>query len=110
MNLTNFIAALKAAVMAGLSSFGAAFASGLTTIGMGFLASEREIGHKVMASFHDKMSEALAAGKSEIDAIEEAATAGYNEFCHDEIMLFKDEARAIITLAASSAKSAAGLK
>ncbi len=110
MDLSVIIGALKAAVLSIASSVGAAFASGLTTIGMGFLAHERTIGANVMAKFHDTYAEAKASGVGEIDAIEQAATASYNEFCHAEVVEFKAEAEAIITLLTSSLKSAAGLK
>lgn len=109
MNLSVFIAALEAAVLARLSSFGTAFAAGLGAIGIGFLAHERTIGVNVMAKFHDTYTAKKAAGESEINAIEEAATAALNEFCADEAKEFTDEARAIITLLKSSAQSAANL-
>lgn len=110
MNFTIILAALKSAVMTAVASIGASFLSGLSVIGQGFSNDERAIGAKVQQKFHDVMDAALAAGKSEIDAIEEGATAAYNEFCHDEVTEFKAEASAIITLLASSLKSAAGLK
>jgi hypothetical protein len=109
MNLSAFLASLAAAILAQLTSVGAAFAAGLGTIAIGFLSHERDIGNKVMDKFHTTLIAAQAAGKSNIDAIEEAATAAYNEFCHDEVNEFKDEANAIITLLVSSAKSAAGI-
>lgn len=109
MDLSIFINALKAAILAKLTSFGAAFLAGFSVIGMGFLADEKAIGVAVMAKFHDTYAAAKTSGKDEIDCIEEAATAAYNEFCHDEVLEFKKEADAIITLLKSSAQSAAGL-
>jgi hypothetical protein len=109
MDISIFAAALKAAIMAKLTSFGAAFMAGLSVIGMGFLADERAIGVAVMEKFHATHDAAVAAGKSQIDAIEEAATAAYNEFCSDQTKEFWKESDAIITLLKSSAQSAAGL-
>lgn len=110
MDFTIILAALKSAVMTAAASIGASFLSGLTVIGQGFANNERAIGAAVQKKYHDTMDASLAAGKSEIDAIEEGATAALNEFCHDEITEFKTEAQAIITLMQSSFKSAAGLK
>lgn len=109
MNLSIFIAALKAALLAKLTSFGAAFMAGLSVIGMGFVADERAIGVACMAKFHDAHDAAAKAGKTELEAIEEAATAAYNEFCSDQAKEFWKECDAIITLLKSSAQSAAGL-
>lgn len=110
MSVSAILAALKAAVLSIATSVGAAFASGLTTIGIGFLADERAIGVKVFQVFHDSYEAAKAAGKSELDAIEEAGTAAFNTFCHEEATEFVKEADALITLLVSSFKSAAGLK
>lgn len=109
MDLSIFINALKAAILAKLTSFGAAFLAGFSVIGMGFLADEKAIGVAVMEKFHATYDTSKAAGKSEIDCIEEAATAAWNEFCSDEGKEFWKEADAIITLLKSSAQSAAGL-
>lgn len=109
MNLALFIAGLKMAALSALTSMGASFLSGLSVIGAGFLQDERAIGVACMKKFHDTLDAAHQAGKPEKDAIEEAATAAYNEFCSDETKEFWKECDAIITLATSSAQSAAGL-
>jgi NADH:ubiquinone oxidoreductase subunit K len=106
MDFTVLLAALKAAVIAKLASIGAAFAAGFSTIAIGFAADERAIGAAVMAKFHESLDAAHKAGVSEVDAIEQAATAAYNEFCHDEVVEFRKEADAIITLLRSSFMSA----
>lgn len=108
--LNGILAALRAAAATAVSSFGAALALGLNAIAAGFLPAEREILVKAKAAFMTAYDAKKATGASEIDAIEGAATACYNEFCHDEATFMVDEVKAVITLTVSSLKSAAGLK
>lgn len=110
MNIGAFFASLEAAILAKLSSVGAAVAAGFATIIMSFTADERTILINVKAVFSTEYRNRIGQGQSEIDAIEGAATAAWNQFCHDEALEFTKEADATITLLASAAKSAAGLK
>lgn len=110
MNIGAFFASLGAALLSRLSSVGAAVAAGFTTIIMSFTADERLILIDVKQTFHDEYQARIVKGSSEIDAIEGAATAAWNKFCHNEELEMVKEADATITLLASAAKSAAGLK
>lgn len=109
MNIGAFFASLGAALLARLSSVGAAVAAGFSTILMSFTADQRSILLDVKQTFSDKYSALKAAGGSEIDAIEGAATAAYNQFCGDETKEFRQEAAATITLLESAAKQAASI-
>lgn len=104
--ITKFFSALAAAVMAREASVGTAVIQGLAAIGIGWTNSQRGIAADVQDHFHAKYTAAKAAGASEIDAIEQAATSGYQTFCADETVLFAKEADALITLLESSAKAA----
>lgn len=110
MNISAFFASLGAALLARASSIGAALAAGFATIVMSFTGDERAILLNVKQVFHDEYQKRVAAGQSEIDAIEGAGTAAWNEFCNDEEKELVKEADAVITLLVSSAKSAANLK
>lgn len=106
----SIIAMLKAIAINAMDSVGAALMSGLSAIASGFLADERLILVNAKATFSDSYGALKAEGKSDLDAIEGAATATLNKFCSDEKAEMAQEVSAIITLLVSSLKSAAGLK
>lgn len=106
----SIIAALRAIATNAMDSVGAALMHGLSAIASGFLADERTILVNAKAKFSDSYEALKADGKSEIDAIEGAATATLNQFCADETAEMAKEVSALLTLLVSSLKSAAGLK
>ena len=109
MNISAFFASLGAALLARLSSVGAALSAGFATIVMSFTTDQRNMLLDVKQEFASTYASKLAAGASEVDAIEGAATAAYNKFCSDETQIFVQEKAATITLLESSAKQAAGI-
>jgi hypothetical protein len=109
MNLSAFLASLGAALVSRLSSVGAALAASFGTLVIGFTADEKTILLNVKQKFHDSLVARQAAGASTIDAIEGAGSDAWNEFCAEETAEFYKEKDAVITLAVSSAKSAAGI-
>ena len=109
MNIGAFFASLGAALLAQLSSVGAAVAAGFATIVMSFTSDQRQIILNVKQKFADAYAAEQAQGKSELDSIEGAATAAYNEFCSEEGSEFGVEAGAVIILLESAAKQAAGI-
>lgn len=109
MTVSAFFASLGAALLARLSSVGAALAAAFGTLVMSFTADERTILLNAKQKFHDTYTAAIAANASEIDAIEQAATATLNQFCADEKAEMAKEVSATVTLLTSAAKSAAGI-
>ena len=109
MTISAFFASLGAALLARLSSVGASVAAGFATIVMSFTADQRTILADVKQTFADAYAAQKAAGASDQNAIEAAATAAYNKFCSDEKGEFTQEAGATIILLESSAKTAAGI-
>jgi len=108
VNLSNLISSLKTAVLSAALSLGGALASGLITIAIGFGMDLKDILVKTFTKFHDTYEAALAAGKPELEAIEEAATAARNEFCNDMTAEGAKEADALLTLLTSSFKATLG--
>lgn len=106
----SLISTLRNAALNLAVSVGASLALGFSAIVAGFLSDEREVLLSVKKKFIEAYDALKASGSDEINAIEGAATAAYNEFCHDEAEVLVKEADAVITLLASSLKSAAGLK
>ena len=109
MNIEAFFASLGAALLAKLSSVGASLAAGFSTIIMSFTTDQRTILLNVKQKFNDTYNAQVAAGSDTINAIENAATAAFNEFCADEKAEFSAEAGATITLLESAAKTAASI-
>lgn len=103
--LQSIIAPLEAYAEQKLISIGAAFVSGFTVILNGFGNDQRAIGANVIAFWQAKYNSAITAGASELDSIEQATTAAFNEFCSEEGKEFSKESDAIITLLASSVKN-----
>jgi hypothetical protein len=106
MNISSLFASLKTAVLSAVVSLGGALLAGLATIGIGFASDMKSILVNVLTKFHDAYEAALSAGKSELEAIEEGATAARNEFCSDMQAEGAKEADALITLLTSSFKNA----
>jgi hypothetical protein len=106
MNISSLFSSLKTAVLSAAVSLGGALLAGLATIGIGFTSDMKSILVKTITKFHDGYETALAAGKGELEAIEEGATAARNEFCSDMQAEGAKESDAIITLLTSSFKNA----
>jgi len=104
------IAALKAVALNAAQSIGASLAIGFSAIAAGFMPAEKQILVDTKAAFYNEYDAQKAAGASEINAIENAATAALNKFGSEEGAFMVQEVRATITLLVSSLKSAAGLK
>lgn len=109
MNLSAFLASLGAAILARLSSVGASVAASFSTIVMTFTYDQRTILANAKALWNTTLDANLAAKMSEVDAIENACTVTYQEFCSDEKKEFSVEVGATIILMESAAKTAAGI-
>ncbi len=92
--LKTIIAPLEEYAEQKLESIGAAFLSAMAVIFNGFTNDQRAIGTKVAAYWQQKHDDLRAAGKSELEAVEEASTAALNEFFNEE----GDEFRKIVSL------------
>lgn len=109
MNLSAFLASLGAAILARLSSVGASVAASFGAIVMAFTADQRTVLADAKKMFTDTLNAGLAASKSEVNAIEDAATATFQVFCSDEKKFFGVEVSATIILMESAAKTAANI-
>lgn len=90
-----------------LQSVGSALLASVGPIFNSFLPAQQRIITGIMAFWQAKHAAAIAAGTSELDAIEQATTASLNEFAADEAAEFGQEKTAIITILASAAKQQA---
>jgi hypothetical protein len=104
------IAALKAVALNAAQSIGASLAIGFSALAAGFLPAEKQILVDAKTEFYNTYDAQKTAGASELDAIENSATAALNKFGSEEGAFMVQEVRATITLLVSSLKSAAGLK
>jgi len=104
--LQSFLAGLAATLLQSAESIGGALISAWSQIALQFSADERAILIKVKQKWVDTYNAQKTAGASEIDAIENASTAAYNEFCADESDEFNKVKAGVIASVEYAAKSA----
>jgi hypothetical protein len=109
MNLTTFLQGLANTLLQGAESVGGALLAAFGQIFLQFTSDERSIMLKVKQKWLDTYNAAVAAKASEVDAIEQASTAAYNEFCSDESDEFNKVKSGVIANLEYAAKSTAGL-
>lgn len=109
MNIGAFLAALGAALMSRLESVGGSLAISFGTLLMGYTADERVIFLNAKQKWVDTYNAGKAAGKDEINAIEDATTATLNEFCADEKAELSKVVTGIVTFLEGAAKRVAGV-
>lgn len=90
-----------------LASVGSALLASVGPIFNSFIPAQQRIFTGIQAFWQHKHAEAIAAGVSELDAIEQATTATLGEFCAEEGAEFNQEKMAVITILASAAKQQA---
>lgn len=107
--LQSFISGLLATLAQAATSVGGALISAWSQIALQFSSDERDILVKVKQKWVDTYNAEKAKGSSEIDAIENASTAAYNEFCADEKDEFNKVKAGVIASVEYAAKSAGGV-
>lgn len=109
MNLAQLIAGWGASLAGKLESLGASLAASFGMLLLGYTQEERQIIADCKQFFHDTYNAKVAAGESQINAIEETTTAALNKFAHDEEAEFHKILSGIIDFAAGALKRAAGV-
>lgn len=110
MNLSALLSGLATALLARLESIGGALAISFGTLLMGYASDERQIILDAKQFFLDTYHAKKTAGVADLDAIEEAATAALNKFCHDEENEFHKIVSGVMDLMAGALKRAAGVQ
>ena len=90
-----------------LASVGSALLASVGPIFNSFIPAQQRVITQIQAFWQAKHAAAIAAGASEIDAIEQATTASLNEFIAEEGAEFNQEKTAFITILSSAAKQQA---
>lgn len=106
--LQSFLAALAATLLQSAESIGGALISAWAQIALQFSSDERDILIKVKQKWLDTYNAEKAKGTDEINAIENASTAAYNEFCSDERDEFNKVKSGVIASVEYAAKRAGG--
>jgi len=109
MNIGSLLSLLANALLARLESIGGALAISFGTLLMGYAADERQIILDAKQFFLDTYHAKKDAGADDLNAIEEAATAALNKFCHDEENEFHKILGGVMDLMAGALKRAAGV-
>jgi hypothetical protein len=107
--LQSFLAGLTATLLQAAESIGGALIAAWGQIALQFSSDERGILIKVKQKWIDTYNAEKAKGTDEINAIENASTAAYNEFCADETDEFNKVKAGVIASVEYAAKSAGGV-
>lgn len=107
--IQTFLAALASTLLQKAESVGMTLAAALGQVFLQMGADEREILINVKQKWIDSYNAEIAKGTDILNAIENASTAAYNEFCAEEKDEFAKVKAGIIANLEYAAKQTAGL-